>query len=63
VGENGVLSSSNVISGQDLSPATAETMKEFCVSNEIHRIIPERKNYVSVVFWQQDSPSETTHTL
>jgi hypothetical protein len=43
----GILSSPNVKPGKVLPPATAEMVKEFYVSDEISRIMPGRKNFVS----------------
>jgi hypothetical protein len=48
VAEKGLLSCPNVKPGRVLPPATAEMVKEFCVSDEISRIIPGTKGYVPV---------------
>jgi hypothetical protein len=48
VAEKGVLSSPNVKPCMVLPPATAETVREFCVSDEISRNIPRSKGYVSI---------------
>jgi hypothetical protein len=46
--EKGILSSPNVKPGKVLPPATAEMVKQFCVSDEISRIMPGTKDYVSL---------------
>jgi hypothetical protein len=48
VAEKGILSSPNVKSGKVLPPAIAEMVKQFYVSDEISRIMPETKDYISV---------------
>jgi hypothetical protein len=48
VAEKLILSSPNVKPGKVLPPATAEMVKQFYVSDEVSRIIPGTKDYVSV---------------
>jgi hypothetical protein len=48
VNKRGILSSPDVKPGKLLPPATAEIVKQFYVSDEISRIMPGTKDYVSV---------------
>jgi hypothetical protein len=48
VAEKGILSSSSVKPGKVLPRATAEMVKQLHVSDEISRIMPGTKDYVSV---------------
>jgi hypothetical protein len=48
VPEKEILSSSIVKPGKLLPPATIETVKQFYVSDELSKIMPETDDYVSV---------------
>jgi hypothetical protein len=47
VAENGVLSSRNGKPGHMLPPATAEMVRGFLISEEVSRILPGTKGYIS----------------
>jgi hypothetical protein len=46
--EKDIFSSPNRRPGKVLPPATADTVKQFYPSNEISRIMPGTKDYISV---------------
>jgi hypothetical protein len=48
VAETGILSSPNLKPDKVLPLTTAEIVKQLCVSDEVSRIIPRTKDYVSV---------------
>ena len=48
VKEKGVLATPNPKLGRPLAPETADLVRNFCESDDVSRIIPGKKDFVSV---------------